>query len=144
MPSSTTERTDHRLPLVEPFEDYGVRVTEIDIADLKKEIVLAALFTSAATAGADSLQPLREGELSADLARELWRTHGELVGQSWRGLRRIKHVRFDYLHGCLLKVTFLGRTSVDVTGFDRQYGSGAASRVVNHLRTEGSIDKSAK
>ncbi|MFD7161576.1 hypothetical protein ACFV9C_43815 [Kribbella sp. NPDC059898] len=126
------------------FEDYGVRMTEIDIAGLKKEIVLAALYHRAAAVGAGSLHPRVEDELSVASARELWRAHGQLVDQSRRGFRRIKHIRFDYLHGRLLKVTFLGRTSVDVTGFDRQYGPGAAIRVVDRLRSGASIKESAE
>jgi hypothetical protein len=118
-------------------------VTEIDIDGLEKEIVLAALYNRATTFGAGSLHPRREEMGSAASARELWRTHGELVDRTWRGLRRIKHIRFDYVHGRLLKVTFLGQTSVDVTGFDRQYGSGAAGQVVNHLRSGGPIDEFA-
>ncbi|WP_410570602.1 hypothetical protein [Amycolatopsis sp. cmx-4-61] len=118
-------------------------MTEIDIAGLAKEQVLAALYNHAAAVGRGSLHPRNEETANSDVARTLWRTHGELDGQSWRRWRRIKHIRFDYVHGRLLKVVFRG-SSVDVTGFDRRYGPGAAGRVIARLRSGGSSDESAR
>ncbi|WP_143086427.1 MULTISPECIES: hypothetical protein [Amycolatopsis] len=116
-------------------------MTEIDIAGLKKEQVLAALYNNAGAVGLGSLHPHQGTTATEGWARQAWRTQGEMVGRSWRGLRRIKHIRFDYLHGRLLKVTFRG-TSVDVTDFDRQYGPGTASCTIDRLRRGGSIDDS--
>lgn len=117
---------------------YGVRVTRIGIADLKTEQVLAALYNNAGPVSLGALHPRHRENMTSEQARELWRTHGKLVGRSRCGLRRIKHIRFDYVHGRLLKVTFCGG-SVDIMGFDRQYGPGAASRVIDHIRQTGSV-----
>lgn len=93
-------------------------MAELSLRGLDKRAVLAALYNAASPGGAQSLGWLahQPGGMTLDEAAS-W-----LEGQQ----------DFDYLQGRCLKVDLSGET-LDPWRYDRDYGQGAAERVLAHL-----------
>lgn len=89
---------------------------QIDLSGLDKAEVLAALYNASFVQGLGFMNA-RSGEMTTEQAREL------LKDQTY----------FDYLYGKVMKVDLSG-DMLDVWGYDRDNGQGAAKRVVDSLR----------
>lgn len=115
----------------------------VDISDLNKADVLAALFNAADA-------PRRMGVLQASngpvIMTEEWATRlinlGNEATPDYGGFNRpgIPELYFDYLYGRCLKINLTGNT-FDSWGFDRDNGGdGSAQQVIDHLRQTGEVN----
>ncbi len=93
----------------------------IDISDLDRAAVLAALFNGARAQGLGFLAH-QDGDMTVEQAQAILDT-----GTTY----------FDYLQGRVMKVDLSG-DSFDPWGYDRDNGEGAAQSVIRSLRQTGS------
>jgi hypothetical protein len=93
----------------------------IDISDLDRAAVLAALFNGARAQGLGFVHH-QEGNMTVEQAQAILDTGT---------------TDFDYLQGRVLKVDLSG-DSFDPWGYDRDNGEGAAHSVIRSLRQTGS------
>lgn len=115
----------------------------VNIEDLNKADVLAALYNASKPMGMGFLQaggaPLN---MDRTYAQNLLDLGSDASGDYPAGtvsLRR-NEVYFDYLHGRPLKLDLSSDTEFNPWGFDRDNGGeGAAQRVIDHLRETGSV-----
>lgn len=89
---------------------------QIDISDIDKAALLAALFNNSQPLGMGFLQPHAKA-MTIDEATTL-------LGEQ---------TRFDYVRGRVMKVDLSGDT-LEPWAYDRDNGQGAAQRVVNAVR----------
>ena len=112
-------------------------MNEIDVSDIKPEALLAGLYNAVGPSGMGFLQA-QPGDMTEEQAiallsgKEVETDYGGMFpGQGTRELG--KPVYFDYLYGRCLKTEINGKTLR--TGlYDRDYGEGAAQRVVDSVR----------
>ena len=110
-------------------------MNEIDVSDIKPEHLLAALYNAVSPSGMGVLQA-KPGDMTSDEAKAL------LCGDVQEGDYPVDRQRqdnkpayFDYLYGRCLKVEINSKTLR--TGlYDRDYGQGAAQRVVDSVRSQ--------
>lgn len=97
-------------------------MTTIETSDLSQAQVFAALYNHARPFGMGVLHAVDETltESDAQAILDEWPSSG---GEYY----------FDYFRGRLMKVR-LATTFIDAIGFDRDYGQGAAQRIINGLR----------
>jgi hypothetical protein len=91
----------------------------IDIRDLDKAAVLAALYNHARPQGLGNLHYL-PGEMT--------------IGEA-QALLRGRSLYFDYVHGRVLKIDLSGPT-LDPGLYDRDNGPGAAAQTITRLREQ--------
>lgn len=114
----------------------------VNIQGLDKAELLAALYSRAQVLGMGRLQA-KPGDLTSDEARDLIAKH------SYVGNRHISDrfcppntppttIRFDYLHGRVMKVELAGDT-LDTYLYNRDNGAGAAEAIVAALRAKTEI-----
>ena len=103
---------------MESFEKKGT----INISDLNKADVLAALYNAS--------KPLNFGFMDYDPTPMTREAAEKLLAQT---------TYFDYLNGRVMKVK-LASDELDVWGYDRDNGEGAAELVVSELRAKGTIN----
>ena len=115
-------------------------MSEIDVSDIKPEQLLAALYNAVSPSGMGFLQAV-PGDMTEEQASML--LSGEDQETDYpvdRNRSNCKPAYFDYLHGRCLKVEIDGKT-LRAGLYDKDYGSGAAQRVVDSIRTaQGEID----
>lgn len=90
----------------------------IDIKDINKADLLAALYNNSKVQGMGFMQAKNGAMTSAEAAELLKETH-----------------RFDYLHGRVMKIDISG-DELKTYLYDRDLGQGAAQRVVEALRAK--------
>jgi hypothetical protein len=96
----------------------------VSIAGLDPAQVLIALYNNAKIQGRGILHPRGSSPLTIDQAREV--------------LARPERV--DYLHGRVIKVD-LRREDIEVYLYDQANGEGKAQRVIENLRSTGSVSE---
>lgn len=104
----------------------------VDISGLDKADLLAALYNCSQQFGAGFLHASGRNAMTVEHARNI------IAGDPTTGLfewelKDAKQLRFDYVHGRVLKVDISGDT-VNPWGYDRDLGEGAVARVVERLR----------
>lgn len=93
----------------------------MNISDLNKAAVLAALYNNARQQGLGFLQVNGVSGMTQDEAQQLLDKAGE-------------RPYFDYLHGRVMKIAI--EDDLETHLYNRDNGSGAAERVIEHLRTK--------
>lgn len=101
----------------------------VSIKDLDKAAVLAALYNRARPMGMGFMHFI-PGDMTLEEARKFL-TVGDDGTQMFKGSGRPFY--FDYLMGRCLKVDLNG-DELDPCGYDRDYGEGAAEKVIAALR----------
>lgn len=99
----------------------------VSIAGLDKAAVLAALYNASQPLGMGFLHATPH-DMTVEQARELIATDADPDYTTPR-----RGLRFDYLHGRVLKVDLAG-DSFGTWLYDRDNGQGAAGRVIEKLR----------
>lgn len=110
--------------------EAGIRLTWVDIRGLDRPSVLAVLYNNAAALNSGVLDPRSVAPMTAEEATAEW--------SQWSGGE--SGARFDYVRGRLLKVA-LDDEVISPYNYDQEYGLGAMSRVIEHLRATGSVDR---
>ncbi len=109
-------------------------LNNLDVSDIKPEDLLAALYNAVSPSGMGFLQA-RPGDMTPEQASAL--LNGDEQESDYpidRCRKKGKPAYFDYLYGRCLKVEINGKTLR--TGlYDRDYGQGAAQRVVDSVRS---------
>jgi len=103
--------------------------SHIDIGGIDKAALLAAFYNHARPFGMGMLH-YRPQPMTVEQAREELATGDD---QSVMFGQRRARLYFDYLHGRLLKIDITDDT-LNPRRFDRDYGQGAAAKVVAELR----------
>lgn len=115
----------------------------IDISDLSKAAVLAALYNASSPAGMGFLQAGNGPQvMDEQYAQELIDKGSDASGDYHPGMAKLRgnNVYFDYLHGRPLKLN-LRDDSFNPAGFDRDNGGdGAAQQIINELRASGQVN----
>lgn len=102
----------------------------IDIEGLNKAEVLAELYNNSKIQGMGFFGQLALGDKAGS------RMSTEEAQQEIDKLKKFsRDLYFDYLHGKVMKVD-LSSNKLDPWGYDRDNGSGAAERVVEHIRNK--------
>jgi len=91
----------------------------LDLKDLSKAKVLAALYNKAKVQGMGFLQA-KPGNMTEKEAQEL--------------LDNNKGEYFDYVHGRVMKIRFEGNTIQRTDLYNRDNGQGAAEEIIENLR----------
>ena len=107
-------------------------MSEINVSNIKPEVLLAALYNAVQPSGMGLLQA-KDGDMTAKSAAAL--LSGDEQETDYcidRKRSNDKPAYFDYLYGRCLKIEINGKTLR--TGlYDRDYGDGAAQRVVDSI-----------
>lgn len=103
---------------------------KVSIKDLDKATVLAALYNNAKPMGMGFLH-YTAGDMTIEEANKCLEL-GDDSARMFPGIGR-KKLYFDYLKGRCLKVN-LSEDEFDAWGYDRDYGEGAAKRVIAGIR----------
>lgn len=124
--------------LVRPSQQEGTvamtNTTAVDISDLSKAEVLAALFNASSPAGMGFLQAAN-GPKVMDI------THAQRLIDDLEGSPQ--GVYFDYLYGRPLKLDLRVSYSFEPWGFDRDNGGdGTAQKVIDRLRETHNVNPS--
>ena len=109
-------------------------MNEIDVSDIKPEDLLAALYNAVSPSGLGFLQA-KLGDMTPEDALAL--LNGDTQETDYpvnRNRCKDKPAYFDYLHGRCLKVEINGET-LRTALYDRDYGQGAAQKVVDSIRS---------
>lgn len=110
-------------------------MSEIDISQMDKAAVLAALYNRARPLGMGMLQ-FKPGDMSVEQARTIM-TDGD--SSDYPSANEPQTTYFDYLHGRVMKINLAG--DVLRTGcYDRDNGEGAAEQA---LRDAGLLNSEA-
>src|SRR5262245_31027771 len=104
-------------------------MAKVDISDLRKPAVLAALYNNSRPFGGSILE-YETGAMTEEEAR----------AQMGPGRGRHRKLDFDYLKGRRLKVDLSG-DSFDSRDYDRELGEGFAARVIENLRMTGNVGR---
>ena len=108
-------------------------MSEIDVSDIGSAELLAGLYNAVNPSGMGVFQG-RPGDMTvADANALLCGDEHETDYPVNRNRSDGKPSYFDYLHGRCLKVEINGKT-LRVGLYDRDYGEGAAQRVVDSIR----------
>ncbi len=108
-------------------------MNEIDVSDINPAELLAGLYNAVSPSGMGVLQA-QSGDLAIEDATALLNgsvQEGDYPGDRHRS--KDEPAYFDYLHGRCLKIEINGKT-LRVSLYDRDYGVGAAQRVVDSIR----------
>ncbi len=109
-------------------------MNETNVSDINPAELLAGLYNAVSPSGMGFLQA-REGDMSIKEASAL--LSGEIVEGDYPGLRTDRRLDkpsyFDYLYGRCLKIEINGK-NLRPGLYDRDYGKGAAQRVIDTIR----------
>jgi len=106
----------------------------VDISGLDKAEVLAALYNGSHQQGAGFLHAAGRTDMTVEQARSIISPNSAPDPRMFPwDARSAKELKFDYLHGRVLKIDLSGDT-FRVWGYDRDNGQGAAERIITSLR----------
>ena len=108
-------------------------MNEIDVSDIKPEALLAALYNAVSPSGMGFLQAIPEDMTDEQAGALLNGDKQETDYPIDRQRKKGKPAYFDYLYGRCLKTEINGET-LRPDMYDRDYGQGAAQKVVDSLR----------
>ena len=110
-------------------------MSEINVSDIQPAELLAGLYNAVGPSGLGFLQA-RPGDMTVEDASAL--LNGDKQETDYpinRNRSEGKPAYFDYLHGRCLKIEINGKT-LRAGLYDRDYGEGAAQRVVDSIRQQ--------
>lgn len=106
----------------------------IDISDLSKAQVLAALYNASRPFGMGMLH-FEPGDMTTEQAQSIFDSRGDDITAMFGRKANPNTYRFEYLKGRLMKVDLSG-DCFDSQWYDRDIGDGAAARAVEQIRLE--------